>query len=134
MRQVKLLFSDYSFQAEQKDMQQGYIWFINKTISTLPVCLDPNLTLDLIYLENYPDTFLSNIIFLIPLFMLKKNDMQQGYVLSVNNGLCSASRFHQPHLFYLWPYLSRKLYVRIKLNYYFSYSSFQAEQNDMEQG
>ena len=70
MRQVKLLFSDSSFQAEQKDMQQGYIWFINKTISTLSVCLDPNLTFDLIYLENYPDAFHSNIILLIPLFKL----------------------------------------------------------------
>ena len=72
MRQVKLLFSDSSFQAEQKDMQQGYIWFINKTISTLPVCLDPNLTFDLIYFENYPDAFQSNIILLILIFKLNK--------------------------------------------------------------
>ena len=74
MRQVKLLFSDYSFQAEQKDMQQGYVWFINKTIIILLVCFepqcDPNLTFDLIYLENYPDAFDSNMIFLIPLFKL----------------------------------------------------------------
>ena len=55
-------------------MKHGYVWFINKTIIILLVCFepkfDPNLTFDLIYLENYPDAFHSNIIFLTLLFKL----------------------------------------------------------------
>ena len=36
--------------------------------------------------------------------------------------------------FDLWPNLSQKLSWRVSFKYYFSYSSFQAEQIDMQQG
>ena len=123
---INYYFSYSSFRAEQNDMQQGYVWFINKTIIMFwtPIWpqfdLWPNLSRKLSWRVSFKYYFSYSS------FQAEQYDMQ-GYVLTVNNGLCSGSRFHLPHLFDLWPYLSRKLYIRIKLNYYFSDSLFQAK-------